>query len=395
MKVRVPEDHGAAEILREEDDAVVVRPRRFPGDTYPSLWFWFQVLNDTGRGLPSARIEIEGLTPGADTYEPFWKHCLWSPAAHVPGPASRDPGPESGAGVPSQAHTWDRIPETRQRFGTATLMLDTSLDAGHGIWIAATFPLPFGRSLRRSEEWAGAPASGLSIRRRELCLTVEGRPLHAFRVTKAERAPERHLLLIAGQHAVEQSGKIFAEVVLDGYHSGAFAGTPMEALLATHTVTVVPLANPDGCFAGRMNTNAAGVVVDDPADNSVETRALLALIDELRPHVLVNCHGWANEQGEPPYEDLYRWTDDDPLFAWLRERVPGCSTSSFPHRLADRFRLECHARERWGTECVITELNWNAYLPPGGGPPRRPAWEDLRARAVEYFEAIARFCMEH
>ena len=44
------------------------------------------------------------------------------------------------------------------------------------------------------------------------------------------------------------------------------------------------------------------------------------------------------------------------------------------------------------TECVITELNWNSYLPPDGSPPRRPTWEDIRARAREYFEAVARFC---
>jgi hypothetical protein len=134
------------------------------------------------------------------------------------------------------------------------------------------------------------------------------------------------------------------------------------------------------------------VVVDDPADSSAETLAILGLIDELRPQVLVNCHGWGNEQGDPPYEDLYRWSDDDPLFAWLRKRVPGCSTSSFPHWLADRFRLESHARQRHGTECVITELNWNWYLPPDGGPPRHPTEDDIRARAVEYFEAIASFC---
>ncbi|MCS6863298.1 MAG: hypothetical protein NZT92_23570, partial [Abditibacteriales bacterium] len=85
--------------------------------------------------------------------------------------------------------------------------------------------------------------------------------------------------------------------------------------------------------------------------------------------------------------------DEDPLFAYLRAHVPGCSTSPFPHYLADRFRLECYARERYGTHCVITELNWNWYLPPEGGPPRQPTLEDIQARAVEYVTAIAEFCL--
>lgn len=370
MKVRVPEDHGSTEVVAEERDGVVVRPRRHAGDTYPSLWFWFQAVNDLDRDLLRARIVVDDLKPGRHSYEPFWKHCLWS----------------------ADNARWSRIPEEKQRFGETTLEVETRLGAGESVWIAATFPLSYDHCRRKADGWTSGAASGVSIRRLRLGETVEGRPLDAFRVAGEDGGPNRHVLLVAGQHAVEQSGKIFAETVLDGYHSGEFAGTPMAALLRTHSVTVVPLANPDGCYAGRMNTNAEGTVVDDPADNSIETRALLALIDELRPHVLLNCHGWANEQGEPPYEDLYRWTDADPLFAWLRAEVPGCNTSDAPHWLGDRFRLECHARERYGTECVITELNWNSYLPPDGSPPRRPTWDDLRARAREYFEAVARFC---
>jgi hypothetical protein len=372
MKVRVPEDHGATEVVGEARDAVIVRPRRYAGDTYPSLWFWFQAVNDSDRDLSPARVVVEGLTPGRESYEPFWKHCLWS----------------------AEGDRWERIPDAGQQLSETSLAIETRLGPGEAVWIAATFPLPYHRYRRRCDHWTTSPAAGVSIRRRRLCHTVEGRPLYAFQIGAEGRAPDRHLLLIAGQHAVEQSGKIFAERVLDGYHGGEFAGTAAAALLATHAVTVVPLANPDGCHAGRMNTNAAGVVVDDPADNSVETLAVMALIDELRPQVLVNCHGWGNELGEPPYEDLYRWTDGDPLFAWLRERVRGCSTSSAPHWLDDRFRLECHARRQYATECAITELNWNCYLPPDGGPPRRPTLEEIRARAGEYFEAIARFCLE-
>jgi hypothetical protein len=364
MKVIVPKDHGATDVLREEEASIVVRPHRFPGDTYPSLWFYFQVVNNTGRDLPHAQIVVEELKQGHDSYEPFWKHCLWS----------RD-------GV-----RWERIPDSAQRFGETTLTIETSLKVNESRWIAETFPLSYAHYLRLCDD--------VSAPRWKLGDSAQGRPIFAFHVQSGQGATKRNVLLIAGQHAVEQSGKIFAETILRGYHSGAFAGTVMEELLKTHNVFVVPLANPDGCYDGRMNTNAEGVVMDDPSDNAIETLAILDLIDELHPRVLINCHGWGNEQGTPPYEDIYRWTDEDALFAYLRTRVPGCSTSKFPHWLADRFRLECHARERYGTECIITELNWNCYVPPDGSPPRLPTLEDIQARAVEYFTAIAQFCLE-
>jgi hypothetical protein len=233
-----------------------------------------------------------------------------------------------------------------------------------------------------------------SLSRQLLGHTTEGRPLYAFHIEGEQDAAQRNLLLIAGQHAVEQSGKMFAETLLRGYHSGQFAGTPMEALLQTHNVSVVPLANPDGCNHGRMNSNAAGIVMDSAADNSVETQAVLALIDQLRPHVLINCHGWGNEIGAPPYEELYRWTDQDALFVYLRDHIPGSSSSGRPHLFRDDFRLESYARERYGTQCVITEVNYHWCVPPTGGPPRQPTRMDIDARIGEYLTAIAGFCAE-
>jgi len=372
MKVIVPEDHGATDIVHAGEEFVVVRPHRYPEDTYPSLWFYFQVLNNTGRDLTRAQIIVEGLTIGSDSYEPFWKHCLWS----------RD-----------NLH-WERIPDAAQRFGETTLMVEVSLRADETLWVAETFPQTFAHYLRLCDELTAPPAPGWKLERWQQGTSVRGRPLYAFLIHKGKGSSARTLLLVAGQHAVEESGKIFAETVLRGYHSGAFANTPMESLLETHNVLAVPLCNPDGCYDGRMNTNAEGVIMDSPSDNSLETRAVLSLIDEVKPHVLVNCHGWGNEWGKPPYEDIYRWTDADALFAYLKTNLPGCSTSGTPHLLEDHFRLESHARPRYGTECIITEINWNCYIPPDGGLPRPPTLKDIQARAVEYFTAISRFCLE-
>jgi len=381
MKVIVPEDHGATDVLRQELDSVVVRPHQYPGDTYVPLWFCFQALNDSRRDLAQARIVIEDLEPGHDTYQPYWKHCVWS----------RD-------GV-----NWERVPDAAKRLSDTTLTIETPLAVDEGRWVAIIFPLPYSWYEHLCNELITPPVPALStaglstawsLRRRHLGDSVQGRPLYAFFIQGEQGPARRNLLIVAGQHAVEQSGKMFAESVLRGYHSGSFAGTPMETLLQTHNITVVPLANPDGCYAGRMNSNAEGVVMGSAADNSVETQAVLALIDELQPHILINCHGWGNAMGDPPYEDVYRFSDSDSLFVHLREHVLGCSSSGLPHLFRDDFRLESHARQGYGTECAITEVNYHYYLPPDGGPPRQPTRAEIEARIGEYLTAIAGFCRE-
>lgn len=372
LETLVPADHGATEVLFAGEDEVVVKPRRYPGDTYPPLWFYFGVRAPTDRPAGPFRVVIQELASGADTYEPFWKHCLWA----------REGGP------------WERIPAAAQRYGETTLTVEAELPPGGSLWIAETYPLPWGWYQDLYRQLAGPPAAGLRFDRWTAGYSIQGRPLEAFHIRREGTPPEHSVMFLAGQHAVEQSGKIFAETVLRGYHSGRFAGTPMARLLETHSVVVVPLANPDGCYDGRMNSNAAGEVMDAATDDSPEMRAVLSVVDEVRPVVLVNCHGWGNEWGQPPYEDIYRWSDEDALFAYLRAHVPGCSSSASPHRLGDQFRLENEARQRWGTECIITELNWNSYLPPEGGPPVRPSRVQIENRAVEYLTAIAQYLVE-
>jgi hypothetical protein len=371
MKVIVPEDHGATDVLREEAECVVVRPHHFDGDTYVPLWYNFRALNDTGHDLPQAGIIIEGLAPGI--YQPYWQHCVWS----------RD------------GNNWERIPESARQLGETSLTIETPLAVGEGCRVAVIWPLPYAwyESLCNEMATPSTANSGWSLERRQIGNSVEGRPLYAFHIGRGDSSARRHLLIVAGQHAVEQSGKMFAENVLRGYHSGEFRGTPMEDLLQTHNVTVVPLANPDGCYHGRMNSNVQGIVIDRQTDNSVEAQAVLSLIDEIQPHVLINCHGWGNEIGTLPYEDIYRFSDNDPLFLYLKAHVPGCSSSGLPHLFDDGVgRIEHHAHARYGTECTITEVNYHWHLPPDGGAPRQPTRPDINDRIRQYLTAMASFC---
>jgi len=371
MKVTVPDDHGATDILWEEEEYVVVRPHHFRSDTYIAGWYYFHVRNDTGRHLSQALIVIDELALGV--YKPYWNHSVWS----------RD------------GEQWERIPDSAKQFVGNTMRIETPLGAGEGCWISVVFPLTYAWYEQLCADFGVEPvAGGWPIERRRLASSVELRPIYAYKVMGEMGKAGRNLLIVAGQHAVEESGKMFAENTLRGYHSGGFRGTIMEELLKTHNVTVVPVANPDGCYHGRMNSNVDGYVLDHSDDESVETRAILALIDELQPHVLINCHGWGNEVGELPHEDIYRFTDDDPLYRHLLQQVPGCSSSGIPHIFNEGVgRIETHAHEQYGTHCTITEVNYHWYLPPDGSPARQPDRADIDARIGEYLHAIAGFCM--
>lgn len=369
MKAHVPDDHGAVDVISESRGEVVVRPHHFEADTYPSLWFYFSVSDSENN---TARITVENLPTGEDSYEPFWKYCLWS----------------------KDGVSWSRIPGANQTFGEASLTVTSSIPSGDPIWISEIFPLPYRHYIELYSEMEKPALSGLLVEWFDATTSLHGRPVRVFRVGKRPSQGKRSCLIISGQHAVEQPGKILVEAVLRGFHSGSITGTSLERILDSHDMYLVPLANPDGCYDGRMNSNAEGYVMDDSSDDSRETRAIADLIDDVRPHVFVNCHGWGNRQGVPPYEDVYRFADDDPLYRHLIENVPGCSTSAFPHLLSDSFRLESHARSKYGTHCAIIEPNFNFYMTKPDGTERQPSFEELQKRCMQYAYAIAQFCID-
>ena len=44
MRAIVPDDHGATDVVHQEAELLLVRPRDYPEDTYPALWFTFGSL---------------------------------------------------------------------------------------------------------------------------------------------------------------------------------------------------------------------------------------------------------------------------------------------------------------------------------------------------------------
>jgi len=367
LQVRAPEDHGAVDILSVEPDRVEVRPHDYPEDTYPNIWYCFCVRNAGAARVAPARITLSGLFAGPEpdrVYVPFWSMSLWS----------RD------------GKTWERVPPGSQAMGDDRVEFTLDLAPGESVWIAETFPLSWEHCRSFMENLPEIAEPGFEIERLHLGNSEEGRPVLAARVSNGKARPA--LALIGGQHAVEESGKLFCEAVLDWLLSNRDSAEVRD-ILSRYEIFVAPEVNPDGCYDGRMNTNARGVIMDSPGDDSVEMRNQLRLVDRVRPRILINCHGWGNTIGRPPYDGWYRWRGEDPLFDHVVARVPGAATST-EHLLDGLFRLEPYVREKFGSHAGLLEINWNFHVKPDGSVVQ-PTIDDLRARSIEYFRAIGVF----
>lgn len=144
-----------------------------------------------------------------------------------------------------------------------------------------------GRLRKTAGEYVRVLAAGKS---------VEGRDIPAVLLTDAS-APvddKQHVLIVAGQHASEESGRAIAMELMD-----YLASDKPEArqILARQAVVVVPCANPDGAVRD-ISHNAEGVDVahtyafDAPAA-SPEGRCLENLAAQFVPDIVVDIHGRA------------------------------------------------------------------------------------------------------
>lgn len=129
--------------------------------------------------------------------------------------------------------------------------------------------------------------------------SVQGRPI---RVATLGHGP-RTVLFVGGIHGDEAEAAYTTEQL-----PAAFAAS---GLADSATLTIVEDANPDGRAAGtRGNANGIDVNRNFPASNfdsedpsnggtplsQPESRALVAIIDRIRPNLVMVAHSWAGKQ---------------------------------------------------------------------------------------------------
>jgi len=124
--------------------------------------------------------------------------------------------------------------------------------------------------------------------------SVEGRdiPCLLFTDPGVPSQTKQRVMVIAGQHGSEESGRAIALELMSFLASGE---AEVPDILRSHEVAVVPCANPDGAVKDTYrNANDVDVAhtfqIDGPA-GTPEGRALEAFALEFAPEVFVDIHG--------------------------------------------------------------------------------------------------------
>lgn len=378
ISVLVPDDHGATDIISVEDNNVVVRPHRYPEDTYPAVWYHFRVKNlfrfrlkvtVKVKDLPKSPPGFKGLM-----YEPFWISSLWS----------------------SDRKNWTRIPNEKQILGEDWFQIEFSLRPSEEVWIAETYPVTYQNYISFIEDMSDLETSTFKREKIKLGVTLEKRPIYALRITNPSSHPKYTMLFISGQHAVEESGKIFTRTVTE-WLSKNYNKDPAQRILDKYEIYIVPLVNPDGCYHGRMNTNAKG---QNPLldHHCIETRSILKLIDEISPHILINAHGWGNLMGKPPHEGWYHWKIDR-LYEHMKKHMYGVNSVDWGlpddrHILKEEFKIEYYAHKNHNTQTGILEINWNSYKPSPKKKEVKPTLQNIKERSLQYFKTATSMLIE-
>ena len=144
----------------------------------------------------------------------------------------------------------------------------------------------------------------------------QGRPLYAVTVTDGETPDDdkQHVLILAGQHGNEESGRIVALALIDWLTTPAAAATRRR-----QKIVVMPNVNPDGAELDQGKT-PGGVNLNrehGPAGPTTpEARAVEQVAGELGPELFVDLHA-KGYSGCAVDMVLYPWvkpyTEDDNL----------------------------------------------------------------------------------
>lgn len=134
-----------------------------------------------------------------------------------------------------------------------------------------------------------------SFRRELVGRSEQGRAIDAYHLGDGPRT----MLVISRVHPYETAASFCVEGLL------RWLGNPGEAqtrILARFHLVVVPLPNPDGVYLGlckRTGRRGADLSHEAVGSGHAEARALLDLIEQLRPDRYLDIHGWmhADEDG--------------------------------------------------------------------------------------------------
>lgn len=175
--------------------------------------------------------------------------------------------------------------------------------------------------------------------------STQGGAIQAVTITDNPSADDdkQHVMIIAGQHGSEESGRIIALALMDWLASDEAAEVRRR-----QKIVIMPNVNPDGAEADTYET-AAGVQLNGehgiapPA--SPEARAIQQVAFDLAPEAFVDLHarGFAG------------WSYDMVLYPWTR---PYTDDHAIFHAVATDMAA---AGERAGIPHVVHPLTWPGW----------------------------------
>lgn len=113
-----------------------------------------------------------------------------------------------------------------------------------------------------------------------------GRDLLALRIAAAPETGKLTLMIVASQHGQEASGAEAAQAIARDLLQG-----PLQRILSSLNIVIVPLANPDGRDNNRrVNAADVNLSTDFVLLTQPEARALAGLLRRIAPDVLLDVH---------------------------------------------------------------------------------------------------------
>lgn len=141
-----------------------------------------------------------------------------------------------------------------------------------------------------------------SISVRQIGTSVQNRPIYAATITNLKSTDiekKVRVIVLSGQHGDEQEPVYAALNMLDNFADSK--NDTYSMILDRAIVVFVPVVNPDG-FVTSKRCNGAGIDLNrnwNSADQP-ETKAVTQLVNEFRPHVLIDEHEWVKDDPYKP-----------------------------------------------------------------------------------------------
>jgi len=206
------------------------------------------------------------------------------------------------------------------------------------------------------------------VRLRRVTDSVQGRPILAATITDPAlpARDKQHVLVVAGQHGDEESGRLVALALADWLLT-----KPAAETLRNQKIVIMPCVNPDGAETDS-HPNADGVFPNrdhgpggarTPEGQSVEIVA-----NDLQPDVFVDLHAAG---GTGCGVDMV-------LFPWAK---PYTEDEHLLHIIAADMAA---AGERAGIPQMTFPLTWPGWSGPGPNAPSTTLWHYRRFKSLVF-----------